>query len=422
MKIPSPSPIIDNIDHIENPYRYAVELLPSQIEGLKIAHDLAQQDYSLSLQFLYSYRGSKDTFGSYRRELERLLQWCWYVEGITLNTLRRSHFEAFLEFCQQPPLNWIGTQNLPRFIESEGARIANPDWKPFVSKIDKRSFGAGDKPDPKQFALSKSAVQAIFAVSSSFFNFLIQEEYTDSNPVAQIRQKSRFIRKQQGPVTIRRLSNQQWLTVLDEVKNLAENQTGKEKDKYERMLFIMSCLFCLYLRISELSSSERWQPQMGHFWKDSLDNWWFTTVGKGNKERDVSVSDRMLDALIRYRQFLNLTQLPLPGEATPLLPKQKGRGGISSTRQIRYIVQEAFNLAVSRLEQLGLNEEAESLKLATVHWLRHTGISEDVKTRPREHVRDDAGHGSSAITDRYIDVERQQRHDSAKNKPIEPAE
>jgi|GEM_PF-3743224 hypothetical protein len=44
---------------------------------------------------------------------------------------------------------------------------------------------------------------------------------------------------------------------------------------------------------------------------------------------------------------------------------------------------------------------------ATVHWLRHTGISDDVKHRPREHVHDDAGHGSGAITDRYIDVNLQ---------------
>jgi hypothetical protein len=55
----------------------------------------------------------------------------------------------------------------------------------------------------------------------------------------------------------------------------------------------------------------------------------------------------------------------------------------------------------------------------TVHWLRHTGISDDVKHRPREHVRDDAGHGSGAITDRYIDVDLKERHHSAKNKVIQ---
>jgi hypothetical protein len=56
------------------------------------------------------------------------------------------------------------------------------------------------------------------------------------------------------------------------------------------------------------------------------------------------------------------------------------------------------------------------LRSATVHWLRHTGISDDVKVRPREHVRDDAGHSSGAITDRYIDVELQERAKSSARK------
>lgn len=67
---------------------------------------------------------------------------------------------------------------------------------------------------------------------------------------------------------------------------------------------------------------------------------------------------------------------------------------------------------------LGHVQEADILKTATVHWLRHTGISEDIKHRPREHVRDDAGHSSGAITDKYIDVELQDRAESAKEKSI----
>ena len=55
---------------------------------------------------------------------------------------------------------------------------------------------------------------------------------------------------------------------------------------------------------------------------------------------------------------------------------------------------------------------------ATVHWLRHTGIPDDVEHRPREHVRDDAGHGSGSITDKYIDVDLKERHQTAKNKLI----
>ena len=81
-------------------------------------------------------------------------------------------------------------------------------------------------------------------------------------------------------------------------------------------------------------------------------------------------------------------------------------------------MQYCFDQAIDKLDQDGFSEEAESLNEATVHWLRHTGISDDLKIRPREHVRDDAGHSSSAITDRYIDIELRERHRSARKKTI----
>ena len=80
--------------------------------------------------------------------------------------------------------------------------------------------------------------------------------------------------------------------------------------------------------------------------------------------------------------------------------------------------QDCFDSAIARLASHGHPEEAESMMDATVHWLRHTGISDDVKIRPREHVRDDAGHSSGAITDKYIDIELKERHKSAKRKTI----
>ncbi len=81
-------------------------------------------------------------------------------------------------------------------------------------------------------------------------------------------------------------------------------------------------------------------------------------------------------------------------------------------------MQVCFDRTIDSLNTQGLKEEAETMMDSTVHWLRHTGISEDVKIRPREHVRDDAGHSSSAITDRYIDIELTERHKSAKRKKI----
>ena len=100
----------------------------------------------------------------------------------------------------------------------------------------------------------------------------------------------------------------------------------------------------------------------------------------------------------------------------PLIEKEKGKGVLESTRVIRQLIQTCFDTAVDQLRANNKSEEAEMLRSATVHWLRHTGISDDVKHRPREHVRDDAGHSSSAITDRYIDVELKARANSARNK------
>jgi len=161
---------------------------------------------------------------------------------------------------------------------------------------------------------------------------------------------------------------------------------------------------------------------MNHFFKDNDGNWWFKIVGKGNKARQIAVSDAMLKALKHYRtNYLNLTPYPVPNEKTPLISHITNvNKSMTSGRPIRQLVQECFDQAATELEKNNESQEADLLRTATVHWLRHTGISEDVKIRPREHVRDDAGHSSGAITDRYIDVELRARAKSARKKVIAP--
>ena len=398
----SPPAFFDTLGEMQNPYKHPVTSLRHLLEDAPVH---ALEDYQLASEFLYSYRGSPDTFSTYRREIEHFLHWCWLVEGKSLKQVRREDVEQYVDFARNPPRAWVGDRNVARYLERQGERLPNPDWRPYVHS------GGPSQP----YYLSQSAIQSVFAVLSSFFNFLIQEEYLEFNPVAQIRQKSKFLRKTQSGRPIRRLSELQWAFVLEAAEKLAAADPG-----HERTLFILNALFGMYLRISELVETPRWTPRMGDFERDLEGNWWFRTVGKGNKERVISVSDAMLEALKRYRQSRQLSPLPAPGENTPLIHKARGRGGITSTRQIRGIVQRCFDLAGEALRREGHEEEAAQMAAATVHWLRHTGISEDVKHRPREHVRDDAGHGSSAITDRYIDVQLAERHRSARRKRIKP--
>lgn len=409
----SPIPLFDGLEYLELSLDSKIDHIRSRLPADIPANEVAS-DYRHTCQFLRAYRGSAETFKSYRREIERLLQWSWFIHKKTLKALRRNDLEMFLEFCQEPPKQWIGIKHVTRFIDQDGLRIANPSWRPFVVTISKKAHRDGKVPDVASFVLSQSALQAIFAILSSYFNYLEQEEYTFGNPIAQIRQKSKFLRKHHGKKTIRRLSELQWAYIIE----TAELMAVENPELHERTLFIMNALFAMYLRISELAASTRWIPQMGHFYKDIDANWWFKTVGKGNKERDISVSDAMLTSLKRYRISLGLTSLPSPGETIPLVPKAIGKGPINGTRYIRKIVQDCFDRSIERLKADGFIEDAEMIMAATVHWLRHTGISEDVKIRPREHVRDDAGHSSSAITDQYIDIELRARHASAKKKPI----
>lgn len=397
------SPLFDELDFLE-------KNTPSNLFNLN--------DYEHAKSFLLSYKGSSATFNAYRREIEKLFQWSWHIAKKNICEIKRRDIEEYIEFCTKPPKSWIGKKKVPRFFDKDGLRSPNPQWRPFVVTVSKTAHKNGIELDKKNYQLSNSAVKDIFAILGSFFNFLIAEEYTELNPILQIRQKSRFIRKTQTTLRIRRLSPIQWEYLLKTAEILAD----KHPELHERTLFILSALYSMYLRISELVANKRWTPKMGDFYRDSEGSWWFITVGKGNKERQIAVSDAMLNALKRWRKYLNLSPAPAPGESTPLLPKAIGSGPITSTTYIREIIQQCFDITATKLKGEGLDEEAEALSTATVHWLRHTGISEDVKIRPREHVRDDAGHSTSAITDKYIDIELKERHASAKRKTLKTQE
>jgi site-specific recombinase XerD len=372
-------------------------------------------DYACARNFLLAYKNNKETFKTYRREVERFLQWAWLIHQKSILAFKREDIEAYIDFCQKPPKSWIGFHHVPRYIIKDGQEQPNPKWAPFVVELPKFKVKEGEKPSKNDFALSQAALKVLFSALSSFYNFLIQEEKIFANPVSLIKQKGTFIRKKQATSSpIRRLSPDQWQYVMQAAREMYQ----ENPQKHNRTLFIVEALYGMYLRISELVVSERWSPQMNSFYKDADENWWFKVVGKGNKERDISVSDDMLRAFKEYRLSLNLTPLPSAIDTSPLIPKFIGKGGVSDTRHVRGLVQSCFDRAYQLMLKENRTTDAAELKIATVHWLRHTGISDDVKIRPREHVRDDAGHSSGAITDKYIDIEKRARSLSAKKKKI----
>ncbi|MDF1770242.1 site-specific integrase [Maricaulis sp.] len=368
-------------------------------------------DYARAAGFLLEYRQPSATFNAYRREIERLCLWAWRIEARSVLELTREDITRFVDFLKSPPTSWIGTKTVAR-LRKDGD--PNPDWRPFVVTVKKARLRDGASASVDQYEASQAQLKASMAILSSFYAMMVNDGVIPANPVIQIRQKSRFIVKSSEPAPVRRLSRLQWEYVLDTAEDLA----AREPARYERSLFILHCLYSMYLRVSELVPGEHGTPVMGNFRKDMDQNWWFHVVGKGKKARRIVVSDDMLDALRRYRTHLQLSPLPMADDTGPLLPKVKGRGAIASTRQVRVLVQEMFDRTFERMRADGLEEDALELKASSAHWLRHTGISEDVRIRPREHVRDDAGHASMATTDRYVDSDMRERHASGKKKPV----
>lgn len=403
-RYPHPLPFLDSLENIEE---------------WPLATDCVSADFLIDLvavkEFLFQYRGSQATFEVYRREMERALQWCWRIHKKSLLALKRADIESYLDFCQKPPQSWIGVKQEFRSCYLQGKKAPNKHWRPFLAKVSKVDRKEGEEPNKRQYKLSQAGISDIFKVLNSFYQSCLQEEKVLANPVALIRQKSKYIRKQQTKTAVRRLSQEQWQACLNTAKYMAHSEPGQ----HERTLFILSALYYLYLRISELTASERWSPQMKHFYQDSQKRWWFKTVGKGNKERDIAVSQEMLAALKAYRKYRRLTPaLPPPNDDSPLLHSLRGAEEITNRGVIQRAAQACFDQTIAHLRERKEFDEAENLAHASAHWLRHTGISDDIneRKRPVAHVRDDAGHASIVTTDRYNDIELTERHKSAKNK------
>jgi len=400
-------PLFAGVDEMSSVYGQVVDYVAKAV-GFD-----CEEEYQHAVSFLLSYSASPETFKSYRREVERLLQWCWFERNILLKHMDRECFEAYLAFAFSPPCAWVATKSVPRFTFQDGKWHPNTQWRPYLQRASKVEKQLGVE-QVTAYNMSSGARKALFAGVSTFCTYLLQENYLSRNPVALLRQKSRFIVREQQTRITRKLTDLQWYTVLQVIEKCAESQP-----KYERHLFLLSCFYLLGVRISELAATPLHNPTMQDFSRDEAGRWWFTVIGKGNKRREIAVPDALLTALKRYRRSRQLTPLPLRGESSPLLHNAKHAGGLS-VRQIRTLVQTCFDLAIASLLEQNQEDAAHDLMAATVHWLRHTAISADVQHRPRDHVRDDAGHESISTTDRYIDIDRAARHDSARYKSIIP--
>ena len=386
-----------------------------------ITHSIpeAQQDFIHTQAFLKSYsRKSEATYRSYRNEVERLLLWSWTLAEKTVIQLKRPDLERYFDFVHSPQSSWVAESVQERFKIIGGESRQNENWRPFAAKISKEdrkkalAGGLDVKPQKDGHVLSGEAMKICFSAISCFYDYLVDEGYAFGNPIPAIRKQSPYLIKGATQKNIKRLSDLQWEYVLDCAKEAADKDSS-----FERMLFVVALLKTLYLRVSELSDRSNWQPIWQHFWQDSEGNHWLKVLGKGNKLRDVSVPGALFPYIERYREYRTQLSDNFNSNA-PLVIKNRGTGGMTS-RQLRRIVQQAFDLAYDKMTSESFADEAKALREATTHWLRHTGASQDISTRPLKHMADDLGHASMGTTDQvYIQSDMKERARSGNTRKV----
>lgn len=354
---------------------FSVELAQRPLANGRPRLIAARSDAEAVITWLREYQDSPHTFSNYRKEAERLLLWC-EGRGQTLAGLGREDVLDYQQFLgnPQPAERWIGPAR-PR---------QHPDWRPFTG------------------ALAASSVRQAMTILGALFQYLLDAGYLNANPLALARRSKRAL---QGPPTVERyLEESSWHAVLDTLDALPQHGP-RDIQHCERARWLLHLLYLTGARRSEVA-----QAVMGD-WFQRKGLWWWRVVGKGNKQGDIPVSTALLAALQRYRQHCGLSDLPSPGEPTPLVGRVNRPGALDtlSDKAIYLIVKQVFRLAAERHPAL-----ADTLLAASTHWLRHTAASHQLEAGvPLLVVSQNLRHSTIQTTRRYLHTEDDARHQAS---------
>jgi len=383
--------------------------------------------YEHAVDWLLESRFNENNFKTYRSELTTYLHWCFEVAQLSPAEVSRRTMARYVDYCLAPPGELIAYRNVAQFIMDKewGERLPNPLWRPFLGK----KIDGLEQP----YRLSDKALKTKLAILSSFYGYLIAEEYTERNPAMMWMKHSRFasqpskLARMQDDENICAFSELQWSYVMSTAERLA----AEAPDVHARTLFLVSLLYGCYLRISEVAARPGFSPVMGQFRRDSKTGVWgfHIPISKGGKRRTVAVSADLLTALQDYRAYLGMTSLPAPDDNTPLFVRRKaaGRGrdaGLLNAnlgvRQLREDIERLIQNAADAAAEDGFLQDAQEMRQMTAHSIRHTGITHDINLngRPLSHVQADAGHDSIDTTSQYLHTSTVERHESAARKSL----
>ena len=350
-----PDSVILNSSRFQSSYFCVTEYLRAFPSVLKV-----EKDHAFASRFLGCHNNKMGTFNNYRGLVERLMLWSWIHCEKSVLRLNRRDFEKYIEFNQNPPLNWVGVSPRPRFISRNDQYFYGDDWRPMTSE----TFSANH--DDHGYTSSPGTIRQIISISSSFYNYLFSIGVCDANPVVAIRPQGYRTHKSNRP-SITRLTEVEFYRVLQ----VATKRTAMCYEG-ERALFVLAATYYLGLRISDLADTENKNVKMSDFYEQH-DKWFFVVKEGMVPVEAVEVPSELLSYLVRYRESRGLPALPLADEDLALLETVFGRPGLQ-VRQIRQDMKSIFKATAREMAKEGKSEiECKSLLNASHRWIRDTG-------------------------------------------------
>jgi integrase/recombinase XerD len=362
----------------------------------KLIH--ANNDVEAIKTWLMQFKENKNTLSNYRKEAERFWLWCNY-KNLKLNELMFDDILLYREFCQnpQPYEIWVASKRYPR---------SHPEWKPF-----------------SQRGIGLSSLRLAECILGSMFSWLCNSGYLSKNPF----KLHRNISLAQKNRIDRYFSRDLWSGLLDSINH--QLYCTKEQQDQEafalavRNKWIISLFYLSGIRISE-SLENNMQDivsiKSSNNNAQDLSQWWINILGKGNKHRRIPVHSELIEVFKLYRRlYLGLPELPVMGEPTlPLICKKNkidtSIGHITRAclhNWIKQIFSNAKEFILSSDKYEHLWSEAQTLNLASAHWIRHTTwthmADNDIDLR---FIRDNAGHASISTTGIYLHSEDDDRY------------
>lgn len=382
---------------------------------------IANNDLEATHSFLGEFKNSPNTQRMYTKECERLLLWVMIEKRKPLSSLTKDDLAEYIDFLKKP-------KSADRWAGPKTDRHSK-EWRPFEAP---KSKDGKPKDAP---GLSPASIRVAMASIDSLLSYLVDAGYLMRNPMRLIRQRGRLIHDpsvQRGQISegdalaathqaitegaprlaVEHFLDEDMRNAVYQVIDAMPHDTPQDRFRQERTRFMVKFMFLLAPRGGEIVRSK-----MNNF-QDLHGCWFWVIARKGGKVKSTALPGEMLQALRRWRLFLDLDPLPGRNDKSPALPSIRDRNKHITLRRLNYVIKDVTFTAAEILSQ-DPDKAAKADKLCEVssHWGRHTGITLMGQSgMDKRFMQLDAAHEDIRTTNIYTHEEVESRHREAQKR------